>query len=247
MNKPNFYSVIIGTELLNGRRSDQHFNFLNQALLKRGWSQKASFVIDDEASFIESVFNLIKSDPNAVLFSFGGIGSTPDDCTRAVAAKVFDDGELSLHPEAVKRIIETLGDRADTLRLEMGNFPKKADLLDNIVNNIPGFSLQNRYFFMPGFPTMSHPMVESILTTHFTSTTAKYRRTLAINASEGTFLELMMRIPKEIEFSSLPHINNSKKEVEISFASFNENEVDYWIKNFMTDCNDKKITFKELT
>ena len=36
----NFYSVIIGTELLNGRRKDAHFEFLNQELLKRGWEQK---------------------------------------------------------------------------------------------------------------------------------------------------------------------------------------------------------------
>ena len=31
----NFYSVIIGTELLNGRRTDAHFAFLNEQLRKR--------------------------------------------------------------------------------------------------------------------------------------------------------------------------------------------------------------------
>jgi molybdopterin-biosynthesis enzyme MoeA-like protein len=82
----NFYSVIIGTELLNGRRKDAHFSFLNQQLLKRGWEQKASFVIDDKPSFIEDIFNLVKNDPEAVLFSFGGIGATPDDHTRQAAA-----------------------------------------------------------------------------------------------------------------------------------------------------------------
>ena len=49
MNKRvNFYSVIIGTELLNGRRKDAHFSFLNEELLKRGWEHKASFVIIDD-------------------------------------------------------------------------------------------------------------------------------------------------------------------------------------------------------
>ena len=64
----NFYSVIIGTELLNGRRLDAHFAFLNKELLKRGWEHKASFIIDDEPPFIEDIFNLIKKDPKAVMF-----------------------------------------------------------------------------------------------------------------------------------------------------------------------------------
>ena len=59
----NFYSVIIGTELLNGRREDAHFPFLNSELLKRGWTHKGSFVIKDEPDFINSVFQLIKNDP----------------------------------------------------------------------------------------------------------------------------------------------------------------------------------------
>lgn len=89
LEKPNFYSVIIGTELLNGRRKDAHFAFLNQQLLSRGWEQKASFVINDDTNLMENIFNLIKLDPNSVMFCFGGIGATPDDYTRVVAGKVF--------------------------------------------------------------------------------------------------------------------------------------------------------------
>ena len=70
----NFYSVIIGTELLNGRRQDAHFSFLNKELLKRGWEHKGSFVINDEPPFMEDIFSLIKKDPKSVMFSFGGIG-----------------------------------------------------------------------------------------------------------------------------------------------------------------------------
>ena len=82
LDKPNFYSVIIGTELLNGRRNDAHFSFINTELIKRGWEQKANFVIEDKPSFIEDVFSLIYKDKNSVLFCFGGIGSTPDDYTN---------------------------------------------------------------------------------------------------------------------------------------------------------------------
>jgi len=62
---PNFYSVIIGTELLNGRRKDKHFEFVSSELLKRGWSLKANFVLKDDPEFLEDVFRLIKSDKNS--------------------------------------------------------------------------------------------------------------------------------------------------------------------------------------
>lgn len=64
----NFYSVIIGTELLNGRRKDAHFTFLNEELLKRGWTHKASFVIEDDINLMKNTFNLIKDDKNSVMF-----------------------------------------------------------------------------------------------------------------------------------------------------------------------------------
>ena len=72
-NRVNFYSVIIGTELLNGRRKDVHFAFLNQELLKRGWEHKASFVIEDDKELMLKIFNLIKSDEHSVMFCFGEI------------------------------------------------------------------------------------------------------------------------------------------------------------------------------
>ena len=85
--KPNFYSVIIGTELLNGRRKDAHFSFLNAQLLSRSWEHKASFVIGDDTNLMENIFQSYKNDPNSVMFCFGGIGATPDDFTRVVAGK----------------------------------------------------------------------------------------------------------------------------------------------------------------
>ena len=62
MEKTNFYSVIIGTELLNGRRKDAHFSFLNSELLKRDLEHKASFVIEDDPKLMQEVFNLVKKE-----------------------------------------------------------------------------------------------------------------------------------------------------------------------------------------
>ena len=144
----NFYSVIIGSELLNGRRKDAHFDFLNKELMKRGWEQKGSFVIKDDFKLIEDIYTLIKNDEQSVMFSFGGIGSTPDDITRAVSAKVFGDGRLHIHDEVFKIIIDKFGeDGAYPHRIKMSELPKGAGLLKNMVNDIPGFQMDNRFFF----------------------------------------------------------------------------------------------------
>ncbi|WP_294870501.1 molybdopterin-binding protein, partial [Sulfuricurvum sp. RIFCSPLOWO2_12_FULL_43_24] len=93
MKTPHFYAVIIGSEILNGRREDKHFLYLRDALLRRGFTLFSSCIIKDDPTLIYNTFSVIKNDPDAVMFSFGGIGSTPDDLTRQIASNVFSDGE----------------------------------------------------------------------------------------------------------------------------------------------------------
>ncbi len=224
---PNFYSVIIGTELLNGRRKDAHFLFLNQELLKRGYTQKASFVIVDDPAFIEDVFNLIKKDPNAVMFCFGGIGSTPDDYTREVAAKVFTNAQMQFQEEAKSIILEKFQEEAYPHRINMSYLPIDAKLLKNIVNNIPGFYLENRYFFTPGFPNMAQNMIIQALDMFFSKNEIiTYRKTLKANTSENSLIECMQKVPKDIELSSLPKIDGDKREVVLSLSSTNKEKTD---------------------
>ena len=128
----NFYTVIIGTELLNGRREDMHFPVVNAALLGRGWEHKASFVISDDPAFMEDIFRLIKKDESSVMFCFGGIGATPDDYTRQVAAKVFTDGAMEVHPEGRRILEEKFELQPSDRRLQLVNFPKGSGLLTNV-------------------------------------------------------------------------------------------------------------------
>lgn len=241
----NFYSVIIGTELLNGRRKDAHFEFLNSELLKRGWEQKASFVIKDEPKFIEDVFTFIKSDPNSVMFCFGGIGATPDDYTRVAAANVFRDGAMEYHPEAKRLIIEKFGDEAYPHRIEMANLPVGAGLLQNVVSGVPGFFVDNRYFFAPGFPSMAKDMVLEALGRFYPQNRPKHRLTLTANTSENTLIDTMKSVDADVELSSLPQMigdirrvvisisGNDLQKVQNNFAKFTEflegNEIIYKI------------------
>ena len=184
--KVNFYSVIIGTELLNGRRKDAHFEFLNQELLKRGWEHKASFVIEDDKELMLKIFNLIKSDKHSVMFCFGGIGATPDDFTRVIAADAFTNGKMEFHEESKKKIENRFKEEAYPHRVNMAYLPINAKLLKNVVNDVSGFYLQDRFFFTPGFPSMSQSMVLEDLDKHYLrANIKKYRKTMTIASSEN--------------------------------------------------------------
>jgi len=229
----NFYSVIIGTELLNGRRRDAHFEFLNNELLKRGWEQKGSFVIKDEPPFMSDIFNLIKNDPDAVMFSFGGIGATPDDYTRKVAADVFTDGKMEVNKIAEKTIIDTFGNDAYPHRINMATLPLNASLLKNIVSNVPGFYLEDRFFFTPGFPSMSqHMVIEALDKLYPINNKQKYRFTLTAMVSENELVDTMKQIPTHIDMSSLPQIDGSKRTTVISIASYNQTDAKYYFNKF---------------
>ena len=240
----NFYSVIIGTELLNGRRKDAHFEFLNNELLKRGWEQKASFVIKDEPSFIAEVFNLIKNDPNSVMFSFGGIGATPDDYTRKVASEVFTGGKMEVNQKAKELILQRFGNDAYPHRINMATLPLNASLLKNVVSNIPGFYLEDRFFFTPGFPSMSQNMViEALDKLYPKNTQKKYRLTLTAFCSENILVDTMKQIPQQIDMSSLPQIQEDKRTTVISIASYDKKETSKYFNLFVEFLTQNNIEY----
>ena len=222
MKIPNFFTLIIGTEILNRRRTDAHFNFVTKALIAKGYKLSGSFIIEDDPALIVQTLKFIASQPNPILFSFGGIGSTPDDYTRKCAAIALKDEQLPVHQEAKKIIEEKLGTDAYPHPIRMAELPKGSKLLDNPVNKMPAFSLDERFFFMPGFPEMSHPMVEEILKKLLPERKAYYRHTLTALCKENELIEVMEKMPKDVEFSSLPKLYSDGWRVSISVASYNE-------------------------
>jgi len=217
-NAYNFYTLIIGTEILNCRRKDAHFDFVTKALAHKGHTLKGSFSIEDDPALIIQTMKFIATQPNPILFSFGGIGSTPDDHTRLCVAKALGDGELYTHKEAKKIIEDKLGADAYPHPIVMAELPKEAELLHNPVNNMPAFSLQDRYFFMPGFPEMSHPMVTEILDKLIPHKKETHRHTLTAQCKENIFIEIMQKMPKGVEYSSLPKLLDDTWQVSISVA-----------------------------
>ncbi len=240
----NFYALIIGTEILNGRRVDKHFEFVKNELAKYGHELFASFVIKDDVELMKNTFDLIKRDKDAVMFSFGGIGSTPDDLTREVAAQVFTNKGVVTHLKFKEDIIERFNQEAYPHRIHMADIPEGATLLQNPVNNMSGFALENRYYFVPGFPSMAHPMIQSVIKNNYSQSKEKFRFTLFAHTSENTLISLMKNVPKEIELSSLPMFIENKPHVELSLIGDDENLVKYHFEMFQKELDKKNIYYK---
>lgn len=221
MKSFRFFAVIIGTEILNRRREDAHFDFVSKCLADKGYRLSGSFTIEDEPRLLIEMLRWIGQQEDAILFCFGGIGSTPDDYTRQAVATAFGDGVLYEHQEAKGMIEGKLGKRAYPHAIRMAQLPKGSTLLHNVVNGMPAFSLEGCYFFMPGFPEMSHPMVTAILEKLIPTKEMYYRYTLTAYCKESALIDVMERMPDEVEFSSLPQLDTEQRSwrVVISVAS----------------------------
>jgi molybdopterin-biosynthesis enzyme MoeA-like protein len=209
-----FGTLIIGDEILSGKRQDKHFEYLKKTLKKYGLSLSwVKYIQDDSKDIIQSIRQSIKS--NTIVFSFGGIGATPDDFTRQAAADAFEL-HLTRNYEAVKLIEEQFGEGAYPKRVLMADIPKGALLIPNEINKIPGFKI-NGHHFLPGFPEMAWPMVEWILNTHYKQLLNQNdfaEASVWINdVSESKLIDLMNEIVKkypEIKLFSLPKLEPMK-------------------------------------
>ena len=159
-----FGAFIIGDEIIVGKRQDKHLTFLIGALAKRGLRLSWAQYLGDEPARLAAALKMTFASKD-VVFSFGGIGATPDDHTRQCAAAALGVG-LKLHPEAEKEIRGRFGGETTPERLAMGEFPAGSVVIPNPVNRIPGFSLADHHF-VPGFPQMAWPMVEWVLDTRY--------------------------------------------------------------------------------
>lgn len=160
----SFGAFVIGDEILVGKRQDKHLSFLIEALARRGLRLSWAHYLGDDPQRLTAALacSLASGD---VVFSFGGIGATPDDHTRQCAAAA-GGVPLLLHPEAEREIRTRFGAEATPQRLQMGVFPEGATIIPNPINRVPGFSLGDHHF-LPGFPQMAWPMVEWVLDTRY--------------------------------------------------------------------------------
>ncbi len=229
LNPPRFGLIIIGDEILSGKRQDKHMPKVIELLAARGhvlsW---ARYLGDDRAAIADALRDVWAG--SDVVFSCGGIGATPDDHTRQAAAAALGV-PLELHPEARVLIESRMQDLArekglpyepdhpDNIhRLNMGVFPAGARIIANPYNKIPGFSCRHgdaTVHFVPGFPVMAWPMIESVLETQHPAGDALARRRersiVVFGAMEAALTPLMERIEAihpAVKVFSLPSVDH---------------------------------------
>lgn len=156
--------IIIGDEILRGKREDKHLVKLIALLGARGMKLDWAEYLGDSPELITSTLTRTLASGD-IVFCFGGIGATPDDHTRACAAAAAGV-DLHLHPDAEAEIRSQYGKDTTAFRLKMGEFPRGSAIIPNPYNRIPGFTL-GRHHFVPGFPIMAWPMVEWVLDHHY--------------------------------------------------------------------------------
>jgi molybdopterin-biosynthesis enzyme MoeA-like protein len=214
-------AYIIGDEILVGKRQDKHFSFIIEALAKRGLRLSWAQYLGDEPQRVTDALKRSFAS-NDLVFSFGGIGATPDDHTRQCAAAALGVG-LKLHPEAEREIRARFAGETTPQRLMMGEFPEGARIIPNPVNRIAGFSVRDHHF-VPGFPQMAWPMVEWVLDTGYRHLFDRDRwgeaSILVYEAGESQLIPAMEAVEKAfsgIKVFSLPSMGDdgTRRHVEL--------------------------------
>ena len=198
-----FGLIVIGDEILSGKRQDKHMSKMIELLSERGLSLSwARYLPDDPAQITACLKDTFVS--GDVVFSTGGIGATPDDHTRQCAALALGT-KTQLHPSAQELIAGRIQAMAEgdpikanlntpenQHRFKMGEFPIGSEIIPNPYNQIPGFRIKEHYF-VPGFPVMAAPMMAWCLD-HFYKDLFHQE-----NWSERSFI-----VPKGIESTLTP-------------------------------------------
>lgn len=215
----SFGAVIIGDELLSGKRQDKHFAKIAEMLGARGLLLSWVEYLGDDRARLAATFKRTMA-AGDVVFSCGGIGNTPDDHTRQAVAAALGVG-LVLHPAAFAEMkVRFPDEEISAQRQQLATFPEGVDIVPNPFNRIAGFSV-NDHYFVPGFPQMAHPMIEWALDTHyadlFKPVDSKLEKAYLLtgpNAYESALLDLMERIVSEyptLRLFSLPSMQGTER------------------------------------
>jgi molybdopterin-biosynthesis enzyme MoeA-like protein len=210
----NFGIYIIGDEILSGKRADQHLAQAIQILKTRGLTLSWAQYLSDDLAGLSAKFAQSFATTD-IVFSFGGIGATPDDYTRQAAAAALNL-PIERHAGAVAEIEAQFGEAAYPKRVLMAEFPKGADVIPNPVNRVAGFAICNHYF-LPGFPQMAWPMMEWVLDTHYSHLFHQHAvaeaAILVHDAGESQLIDLMNTIVQnhpQTKLFSLPKLGPNK-------------------------------------
>ena len=215
-----FAAIIIGDEILSGKRQDKHLSKTIETLKAHGLDLAyAQYIGDEPERIVATLKRSLATDH--IVFCFGGIGATPDDYTRQCAAAALGVA-LHAHPEALAAMAAKPGFELTPNRVKMAEFPVGATIIPNPYNQIAAFSCGDHHF-LPGFPEMAWPMMAWVLESkyrHLFDQVAFAEEIIVIHeAGESKLIDAMNRIVADFpgtKLSSLPQHLPSGSIIELS-------------------------------
>lgn len=223
MSARGFGLIVIGDEILRGKRQDKHFAHVIEMLRVRGLDLAWCRVVGDAQERITRTLRETYAGDD-VVFCCGGLGNTPDDLTRPCAAKAADV-PLLRHPDAVAEIEARFGAQAYPTRVMMADLPLGSRIIPNPYNRVPGFTF-NHHHFLPGFPQMAWPMMEWVMDTYYVDLTdrdpPREKRLRLDGVGEGDLLELMQTLVTRypgLGLSSLPELREGGRRLELGLRA----------------------------
>ncbi len=242
MSDKRFGIIVIGDEILNGRRKDRHFQGIGDRIRMRGYGIAWLRILSDDPAYLEEELRRTMSEDRPV-FCCGGIGATPDDHTRACAAKAAGV-PIEAHKEFIDILVDKFGDEAYPTRVRMADLPKGSALIPNPYNRIPGFYI-NQHYFMPGFPDMAHPMADWVLEQFYPVMNPERQKAVWVEgAIESKLVPIMDRMmekyPKQKLFS-LPRLGEHPR-VELGYRG---DEIEQPFKDLLDELDAGGFTYTD--
>ena len=233
--------MVIGEELLIGKRQDRHLAHVIRRLAPRGLRVAWCRYVGDELQELAAHLQQSRAATTPVL-CFGGIGATPDDCTRQAAALAFDR-PLVLHPEAAASIEAHFADDARPYRMRMAELPQDCLLIPGPHNGIPGFTLCGHHF-LPGFPQLAWPMLDWLLENRLPAPGEPlHERSIRVGGvPESRLLPMLEQLGRRhagVRLFSLPRLGETSS-IEIGFRG-DEAAVTLAFADLLAEINARRI------
>jgi FAD synthetase len=224
--------LIIGSEVLSGKVTDQNSPFLVQELRGLGVEVRRILTIPDELPVIVRDVRELARDHDLV-FTTGGVGPTHDDVTIAAIAQAFDR-PLVRHPllEAVLR--RHYGEAITPAQLRMADVPAGSRLVGEGDIGFPVVALENVFIF-PGIPESVRRKFGRIRE-EFREAPYILRR-IFLRCDEGEIAAELYRVLDRfpaLQLGSYPILHQPDHRVVLTLESKQQDEVDRAVQ-FLVD------------
>lgn len=231
--------IAVGTEILLGDIVNTNAQYISRELANLGINvYKQEVVGDNEERVLESFKNAFEN--SDIIITTGGLGPTPDDLTKEMAAKYFNK-ELVLHKESyenLKKFFDKGGRELVGSNEKQVYFPKDAIVLKNDHGTAPGAIIEGdngkKIVVLPGPPREMKPMFDNYVVPYLKQFTdsvlvSKVLRTFGIG--ESRMAEIVNDlIVNQTNPTVAPYAKDIEAILRITAKAKNEKEAEELIK-----------------